>query len=183
MEKLDFTIIGLTFNLVGIYFVAIGIFFKKPKQILEEFLGIHAGSLRKIKEYVNKRNQVIIGLIFLLLGYCLQIYGSLPQDQAHHGLFSQWTIFTVILLLVVSIVIMSILLSVIKLIWTQWAFKKLLIDSIRGNQWAFEENITLTKELGELLGIEKRRDSSIEEYVERIRENLKLKREEKKSFL
>lgn len=180
MDKLDFTIIGLTFNLVGIYFVAIGVFFKKPKRILEELLGIQTGSLRNIKDYVNKRNQVVIGLIFLLLGYCLQIYGSLPQNHGKSGLFSRWTIFTVVFLLVASIVVMSIILSVIKIIWTQRAFKKLLIDSIRGNQWAFEENIRLTKELGELLGIEKKHDSSIEEYVQRIRENLKLEREVRK---
>ncbi len=180
MEDMDFRIIGLTFQVIGIYFLALSIVFKRPKRLVEEVFGLSKkGSLKTVKDYSYKKNQLIIGIFFLLVGYGFQIYGTIP-DQAllpgHRGvgIFSGWSFVGVFLFLVACITVVTALLNVFGLIWSRRTFKRLIVDFVKENNWEFERNVKLTKEIGELLGVPRKPDWTVEEYVSEIRRTLKL---------
>ena len=76
--------------------------------------------------------------------------------------------------LLASIGLLTVGINWIGVVWTRRSFNRLLTDFLRENPWALEENIQITKEIGELVGVETSRDSSIEEYVHNFKRKLRL---------
>jgi hypothetical protein len=180
MEDTDFRIIGLTFQVIGIYFLALSIIFKKPKRLVAEVFGVSKKvSLKAVKEYAFKKSQLVMGIFFLLVGYGLQIYGTIP-DQAllpgHRGvgLFSGWSFVGVFIFLIACITVVTAVLNVFGLIWSRRTFQRLIVDFVKESRWSFERDVKLAKEIGEILGVPRNPDWTIEEYITEVRRALKL---------
>jgi hypothetical protein len=180
MQDTDLRIIGLTFQVIGIYFLALSIIFKKPKRLVAEVFGVtKKTSLKAVKDYAYKKNQLIIGIFFLLVGYGLQIYGTIP-DQAllpgHRGLgvFSGWSFVGVFLFLLACITVVTAVLNVAGLVWSRRTFQRLIVDFVNENRWKFERDVKLAKEIGEIIGVPRNPDWTIEEYIVEVRKALKL---------
>lgn len=173
MPTSDLIILGLTLQIVGIYFLASSIVFKRPKRILEEIYGIRKGSLKPVKDSVYRKYQVIGGFLFLMIGYVFQIYGVVRRVEAG-SLFETWRIGTVLVVLLVSILAVSVIINLIGLWWTRHRFQKMLLQFCRQHADALTLNRALTKEMGEILGVPKAEDMTIDEYIAEIKERLRL---------
>ncbi len=189
MATVDIQVIGLTVQLLGILFIAISILIKKPRKIVEEVFGlVSIGRVRAMRHTVYKKNQLLLGIFFLLVGYTLQIFGlapgttgaasqaaapiHLPMGSAEPG--DTWTFLTVFGAVLGAVLALSLILNIVVFLWTKMSFRRLISDFLKEHDFSFEENIQLTKEIGELVGVPKKNDSSIEEYVADLKESLKL---------
>lgn len=169
----DLIILGLTLQIVGIYFLASSIVFKRPKRILEEIYGIRKGSLRPVKDSVYRKYQIIGGFVFLMIGYVFQTYGVVRRVDAG-SLFEEWRIGTVLVVLLVSIAVVTMLINLIGTVWTRMSFQRMLITFCQQHSDALTLNRTLTKEMGEILGVKKAEDMTIDEYIAEIKDHLRL---------
>jgi heme/copper-type cytochrome/quinol oxidase subunit 1 len=169
----DLIILGLTLQIVGIYFLASSIVFKRPKRILEEIYGIRKGSLRPVKDTVYRKYQIIGGFLFLMIGYIFQIYGVVRRVEAG-SFFEQWRIGTVLVVLLVSIAAVTMIINLIGMVWTRLSFQRMLLQFCQQHADALTLNRALTKEMGEILGVPKAQDMTIDEYIAEIKERLRL---------
>lgn len=178
MENLDLRVLGLTCQLIGIFFVAISMVFRKPRAIIGELFGVKAAdTVKQFRDMVFKKSQLALGLILIAFGYVLQIVGLMPGPESAPtggGFFATWNPALFFGFLLLAIVALTAVVNLIGLVWARRTFNRLLTEFLRENHELLEENIQVTKELGELVGVESGRDSSIEEYLHNFRRKLRL---------
>jgi hypothetical protein len=178
MDNPDLRVLGLTCQLIGVFFVAISMVFKKPRAIIGELFGVKAGdTVKQFRDMVFKKNQLALGLILIAAGYVIQIVGLMPAPPGaptDGGFFANWSPALFFGFLLLAIIALTAVANLIGLVWARRTFNRLLTEFLRDNHELLEENIQVTKQLGELVGVESGRDSSIEEYLHNFRRKLRL---------
>ncbi len=172
MSDADYDFLGLALATVGLFFICCAVLHKKPKHILEEAFGIYRGRLRELKTSVFKRNQVVMGYLCVVIAIVLNIYGASKPGTA--GIVDQFGTVGQIMGLIVLIASLCGILNYLSRLWSKASFKRLVYEVVTEYQWPFEENMVLTKEIGKLLQIPQRDDDTVETYVARIRNHLKI---------
>jgi hypothetical protein len=158
METSALAVIGLTCNVVGVFFLANSIRFREPRKALEETLGVAFPGLDKAQDTALNTMQVVIG--FLTTGFLLQIV-------------SRWDGEFLTLVSCLGIVVFAAAVYAIGAYSSRRAFKKLLREFFQQQRtWSFTENMALTKEIGEILGVPHSRDMTVEAYVHQVRQAL-----------
>ena len=158
MESSELAVIGLTCNLVGVFFLANSITFRRSRRELEDFFGKGTGTLAKVRDYALNRMQVVIGFLFLNVGFLLQI---VPRWG---GVTNQVSTLTICL----SIIAASVLVYAIGFYYSRRSFKRLLREFFKKHEWSFTENMALTKEIGLFLGVEHTSDMTVEDYLHKV---------------
>jgi hypothetical protein len=160
METSALVVIGLTCNVVGVFFLANSVRFREPRKALEETLGVGLRGLDKAQDTALNTMQVIIGFLFLTVGFLLQVVG--------HWDGQAWTA-----LACAGIVAFAVAVYGIGAYSSRRAFKKLLKEFFQAQRnWSFTENMELTKEIGAILGVPHKKDMTVEAYVHQVRQAL-----------
>lgn len=160
MDTSAFVVIGLTCNVVGVFFLANSIRFREPRKALEETLGVALRGLDKAQDTALNAVQVVIGFLFLTVGFLLQVVGH-------------WTGELLTILLCGGIIAFAVAVYGVGAYFTRRAFKKLLREFFQANRnWSFTENMEMTKEIGALLGVPHSPDMTVETYVHQVRQAL-----------
>lgn len=162
MEAPELLVIGLTCNLVGVFFLANSIIFRRPRRVMEEFFGVGAGSLETVRDYALNKIQVVIGFLFLNAGFLLQAFATL--DAVKEG---AWTA-----VVCASIVLFAGLVYLAGSIYSRVSFRRYLQEFFQKHSWSFTDNMALTKEIGQFLGIHLAGEMTVEEFVHRVRKAL-----------
>ena len=167
---LDWQIVGLTLNIVGVFFIVNSLYFKRPKRLLYEYYGIEKRRpLRSIRDNVLSMVQLVIGFVFLIVGYFLQIGNQLSKTMEDRDNFiSDPSVLTIAALLILSMTLVTLVLKVFQIFWTKWSFKRILIDFYKENPWALEKYPATAKQAGEILGVKHRKEDSVAEYLKRL---------------
>jgi hypothetical protein len=164
----ELAVIGLTCNLVGVFFLANSIIFRRPRRVLDEFFGVGAGSLAIVRDYALNKIQVVIGFLYLNLGFLLQAWayiGAVPNRVPTAVVCG-------------AIVALAGVFYLIGSIHSRRTFRRLLKEFFQKHQWSFTENMALTKEIGEFLGVRHTENMTVEDFVAAVREQLDLPRNE-----
>lgn len=182
---LDWQIIGLTLNIVGVFFIVNSLYFKRPKRLLYEYYGIDKKRpLRSIRDNVLSMVQLVIGFVFLIVGYFLQMANHLSLTiDTRESFFSDPSVLTIVAILIISMTLVTMVLKVFQIFWTKWSFKRLLIDFYRENTWALEKYPHTAKQAGEILGVRRDKEDSVAEYLERVMAALEIEVREEQSEL
>jgi hypothetical protein len=160
MATPSLAVVGLTCNVVGVFFLANSIRFREPRKALEDTMGVGVQSLDKVRDTALNTMQVIIGFLFLTTGFLLQVVAL-------------WDNEFLTLVMCVGIVVFAAAVYGIGAYSSRRAFMKLLREFFQAHQaWSFTENMALTKEIGEIMGVPHSRDMTVEEYVHRVRQSL-----------
>lgn len=160
METSALAVIGLTCNVVGVFFLANSIRFREPRKALAEALDVGVRSLDKVRDMALNTMQVIIGFLFLTTGFLLQIV-------------ARWDADFLTLASCVGIILFAAAVYGIGAYSSRRAFKKLLREFFQSQaNWSFTEDMALTKEVGEILGVPHKRDMTVEAYVHQVRQAL-----------
>lgn len=167
---LDWQIVGLTLNIVGAFFIVNSLYFKRPARLLSEYYGIdRKRPLRSIRDYVLSMVQLVIGFVFVISGYFVQIAHQLSMTvEDRESFVSDPSVLTIAALLIGSMVLVTMVLKVCQIFWTKWTFKRLLIEFYRENPWALEKFPATAKQAGEILGVIQNKEDSVAEYLERL---------------
>jgi hypothetical protein len=164
MESSELAVIGLTCNLIGVFFLANSIIFRRTRKVIEEFFGVGAGSLAAVRDYSLNKMQVVIGFLFLNTGFLLLGFSYLDEIRER--------ITTVVICL--AIVAFAGIVYLIGLTYSRRNFRRYLRDFFHAHPWDFEQNMALTQEIGSYLGIRRRPDMSVNDYVRAVRSALEL---------
>jgi hypothetical protein len=162
MGSSELAVIGLTCNLVGVFFLANSIIFRRPRKVIEEFFDVGKRSLTAIRDYALNKMQVILGFLFLNAGFVLQAF-SHREDIAEH-----WTVVGV----GISIVVVACACYFVGAVYSRRSFKRYMREFFKTHAWSFQDNMTLTKEIGVALGIPHTNETTVEDYARRVREAL-----------
>jgi hypothetical protein len=162
MEPASFVVIGLTCNVVGVFFLANSIRFREPMRALEETFGIGRAGLGKAQDTALNSMQVVLGFVFLTLGFVLQAAGQWSADWSTLAACG-------------GIVVAAAAVYFVGAYQSRRAFKKLLREFFqRQPSWSFTEDMELTKEVGQILGVPYSGDMTRDVYVHQVRQALGL---------
>jgi hypothetical protein len=159
MNKPELAVIGLTCSVVGLFFLANSIRFREPGKALRDALGVGGRSLLKVRDTALNNMQVIIGFLFLTTGFLLEIV-------------AQWDMELTTLLWCLGIIAFAGAVYAIGAYSSRRAFRKLLREFFQSQQWSFQDDMELTMEIGEILGVPHGKDMTVEAYVQRVRQAL-----------
>ena len=155
----ELAVIGLTCNVVGVFFLANSIRFREPRKALEDALGVGVRSLLRVRDTALNNMQVIIGFLFLTTGFLLQVV-------------AQWDMGVSTLAFCGSIIVFACAVYAIGAYSSRRAYRKLLREFFQSHPWSFTDDMELTKEIGEALGVPHAKDMTVEVYVHRVRQAL-----------
>jgi hypothetical protein len=160
MATSSFSVIGLTFCVVGVFFLANSIRFREPRKALEETLEVAAKTIERVRDTALNTMQVILGFLFLTTGFLLQVVANWDGDFLTIASCA-------------GIILFAAATYAIGAYSSRRAFKKLLREFFQEQRgWSFTENMALTKEIGESLGVQHRPDMTVEAYVHQVKQAL-----------
>jgi hypothetical protein len=159
MEHPELAVVGLTCNVVGVFFLANSIRFREPRKALEDALGVTGKSLLRVRDTALNNMQVMLGFLFLTTGFLLQVV-------------AKWDMALTTLLLCAGIIVFAAAVYSIGAYSSRRTFRKLLREFFQSQQWSFQDDMELTKEIGEVLGVPHGKDMTVESYVQRVRQAL-----------
>jgi hypothetical protein len=159
MENPELAVVGLTCNVVGVFFLANSIRFREPRKALEDALGQGGRSLLKVRDTALNNMQVMLGFLFLTTGFLLQVV-------------AKWDMALTTLLLCAGIIGFAGAVYAIGAYNSRRTFRKLLREYFQSQAWSFQDDMELTKEIGEALGVPLAKDMTVEAYVHQVRQAL-----------
>lgn len=169
MQPTELAVVGLTCNVVGVFFLANSIRFRDPMRALEEAMGIGRAGIGKTQDTALNSMQVVLGFVFLTLGFVLQAAGHWD---------GQW----LTLAACAGIVVAAGAVYFVGAYQSRRAFKKLLREFFqRQSTWSFTEDMELTKEIGSILGVPYSGDMTRDVYVHQVRQALGLPQQQQRA--
>lgn len=168
----EYDFVSLVLAMVGLFFICWATIHKKPRHILEEAFGLSTGRLRDFKASILKRNQVVMGYVFVVLAIVNNLFGSSSQEE--NGVIKSWSFSAKLALLVGSLALLCGLLNYLCRLWSKSSFKRHLVEIVTERQFPFEKNLPLTQEIGKLLGVPLVENDTVESYVARVRQHLNI---------
>jgi len=118
--------------------------------------------LLRVRDTALNNMQVMLGFLFLTTGFLLQV-------------IAQWDTELSTLLLSAGIIVVAALVYVVGAYSSRRAFRKMLKEYFQSQPWSFQDDMALTKEIGEALGVPLDPDMTVEAYVHRVRQALGVK--------
>ncbi len=174
MVEFDFDFLTRSLGMVGLFFISCAIIQNKPKHILEEQFGVYTGGLRSLKGSVFKKNQLVLGFSCVLLALILDQFTCVLARHDGQGLLNNAKPLTLILVWLLLVVVLCGVLNYLCRRWSKWHFRQIITEVITEHRWPFEQNMALTIEIGQLLGVQRADDDTVERYVSRLRHHLAL---------
>lgn len=171
-ESADWVLIGLVWSIAGCFLLANAILFRHPRELVAEHFGASRKRLTSIKSYLFHRVQVSIGFLLLLAGFGLQLFGrardaSRPPEMApgETGFPVEWVGLTVLL--------------IAGLIAGGWwishrLFQRYVREYLVENDIELESDSKLTREVGELFGMEPAPEDTVQSYAAKVRQRARL---------
>jgi hypothetical protein len=175
-EFIDWNVIGLTLNIVGAFFIVNSLYFKRPRRLLFEYFGEEKRRpLSSIRSLVMSQVQLVIGFVFLISGYFLLLAAHIADGAIEReGFFFHPTVLSIAAILILSMLVVTLVLKVCQIYWTKWTFRRILVDFFRDHPWALEKFPKTLQEVGEVLEVERRKEDSVADYMDRVRTALQI---------
>lgn len=174
MDSFDFEFLTLTTGMVGLFFICCAVVQKKPKHILEEHFGLYSGGLRHVKSWVFKRNQLVLGFALVVIGGIVKIFGHSMSRPDGLGILDRHNPVVVALSLVTFMIALCAILYYFCRVWSKRDFRRIVTEVVQEHRWPFDSNLALAVEIGHLLGLPRKADDTVEEYVASLRAHLQL---------
>jgi len=174
MDEFDFDFLSLTMGMVGLFFICCAIMQRKPKHILEELFGVYSGGLRHLKDSVFKKNQLVLGFVCIFLALIINIFSRSMAAPDGQGMLNAYNAIPLSLALIGLITALCAVLYYLCRVWSKWHFRQIVTEVVTEHRWPFESNVNLAVEIGKLLGLERKADVTVEEYLGQLQRFLEL---------
>jgi hypothetical protein len=174
MNRHDLVLCGYLLLLAGVFLLGQSLVFRSPRRILEEIFAVRSGRLESIEDSLRNRTQTSFGTVLTLGGFFLLAL-ALTVREGRSVLLERLpsTAAAGFALALASASLVLVLRGLSKAL-TRIVFKRSLKAFFREHPWTFEENLPLMMEVGSLLGIPRKEDDSVEGYVRKLRDALRL---------
>jgi hypothetical protein len=160
--------------MVGLFFICCAIIQNKPKHVLEERFGVYKGGLRSLKGSVFKKNQLVLGFSCVLLGLVLDQFSTVLARSDGKGILNNAKPLTLVVVWLLFVGALCAVLNYLCRRWSKWHFKRIITEVVTEHRWPFAENVALAVEIGELVGVSRQDDDTVERYLSKLKNHLEL---------
>jgi len=178
MDYYQRQIIGWLAILVGAFFLAKSVARRREKGQMRELLGLHTDKVKRFRNFFVQRLERIVGFVFILVGVGLHLYVVVREAQKQHGGNNpQEALGEISTYLAVAIPVMLCITAAMHWICSYFA-RRIFLDILgyymvrQGYQ--LEDDPHLMQRIGEMLGLRRGEDDTVESYSARLRTGLKL---------
>lgn len=158
----DWGAVGLVLLLGGTFLLGNALLFRHPRDLVAERFGARGAPLVAIREHIFQRLQVGIGFLYLLAGFALELLARLRPPLADPT--PSFPVFWVAVVALGTVVLLA-----VGWAWTTQAFRRYVRERLSAAPGELEADPALTKEVGELFGVEASPEDSVASYAERVR--------------
>jgi hypothetical protein len=168
-------VIALCACVLGVFFLAKSIVVKSPKYMLHELLRFKVNKSRFFRAYIGQKLDAIIGFVFLLLGFGIQIYleveGLRDQPGNQYGL-DNWML--VIAVTVGASAAIVYLLGRITRYFSGKIFVELVRFMVETHRYPLASDESLVLEVGRILRVRREEEDTVESYTRRVLDRMKM---------
>jgi hypothetical protein len=174
MVPFDLDFLSRSLGMVGLFFICCSILQTKPKHLLEENFGVYRGGLRRLRGAVFQKNQLVLGFLCALFALILSQFSHIIGRKDGRGLLNNASPGVQIAAWLLFLVVLCGVLNYLCRLFSKRYFLRAIREVAAEHKWPFETNMTLTTEIGDLLGVERRPEDTVAEYVARLKAHLAL---------
>ena len=161
---------------LGAFFLAKAIVAKGQRSTMKELLGLRVDKLKVFRNYFIQRLEAAFGFVFVLLGVGIHLYVLLRESvesnpRAAYGRIAEYLGITV-----VAIVVLAVVFHYVCEYLSRRTFLEILAYLVVRYRFRVEADPALLKQLGEIMGVERTDDDTVESYAHRIEAGLRLDR-------
>ncbi len=178
MEYYQRQIIAWLAILIGAFFLAKSVARRREKGQMRELLGLPTDKVKRFRNFFVQRLERVVGFLFMLIGVGLHIYVVIRQSQKETGANDpQEALGEISTYLAIGIVVMLFIAALMH--WVCSYFARRIFLDILGyymvrQGYRLDDDPILMKQIGEMLGLKRDEDDTVETYGSRIEEGLKL---------
>jgi hypothetical protein len=143
------------------------------KYRLALLLGAQMTSLAPLRGAMESKARGQVSAVLLVVGSATMIVGFIKHLEISSVLFYS---------ILGGMAGLSFVLIVLQAGYVENAMRRYLLAHLRQFPFSFEDNLALTREIGELFGVESGHEDTLESYVRKLRERLGLKQPQSKLF-
>lgn len=184
MDYFERKIIGWLALFVGLYFLARSGGSKREKTAMKELLGVRIDKVKFFRNFFIQRLESIVGFCFCLIGIGIHLYVLVRESQvATSQNDAQGAIRDAASYLAVAVAAMVLITAAMHAVCSYFSrriFLDILAYLMVRYDYRLEEDTPLLRQIGEILGVERREDDTVEAYTRRIEEALKLEEIERR---
>lgn len=164
--------------LVGAWFLFRATVNKRQKNAMKELLGVHIDKVKFFRNYFIQRLEGIVGFSFVLIGVGIHLYVIIRQAQTYEADNDpQAALRSAAEYLAYAIVALVLITGVMH--WICSFFSRRIFLDILGYlmvryDYRVEEDPDLLVQIGDMLGVERTDDDTVESYTRQIEERLHL---------
>ena len=178
MDYYQRQIIGWLAILVGAFFLAKSVARRRDKGQMRELLGLPTDKVKRFRNFFVQRLERIVGFVFILVGIGLHLYVVVREAQKQHGGNDpQQALGEISTYLAVAIIVMLFITAAMHWICSYFA-RRIFLDILGyymvRQGYRLEDDTHLMQRIGEMLGLERGEDDTVESYSARLRAGLKL---------
>ncbi len=180
MEYEQRQIIAWLAILIGAFFLAKSVARRREKGQMRELLGLPTDKVKRFRNFFVQRLERIVGFLFMLIGVGLHIYVLIRHSQKVTGSNNpQEALGEISTYLAVGIVVMLVIAALMHWICSYFA-RRIFLDILAYYMvrmgYRLDDDPNLMKQIGEMLGLEREENDTVETYRTRIETSLRLDR-------
>jgi hypothetical protein len=171
-------IIGWLAVLVGAFFLAKSVARRREKGQMRELLGLPTDKVKSFRNFFVQRLERIVGFVFVLVGVGVHLYVVVRQAQKEHGGNDpQQALTDITTYLAIACVATLFLAAAMHWICSYFA-RRIFLDILAYYMvrlgYRLDDDPALMQQIGDMLGIARREDDTVESYRERIAKGMRL---------
>jgi hypothetical protein len=178
MHFLERQIMAWLSILIGAYFIARSVAVKREKGAMKEILGVQIDKVKFFRNFFLQRLEAFVGFFFVLIGVGIHLYVLVREHQQATAKNDPREALTDIGAYLGYAVLAMVLITILMQWVCSWFSQRIFLDILGylmvRYRYRIEEDPALLVQIGDILGVERSEDDTVETYTERIEEALKL---------
>lgn len=178
MEYYQRQIIGWLAILVGAFFLAKSVARRREKAQMRELLGLPTDKVKRFRNFLVQRLERVVGFLFFLFGVGLHLYIVIREAKKETGVNDPREAFGEISTYLAIASVCTLVIAAVMHWICSWSARRTFLD-IMGYYivrlgYKVGDDPKLLVQVGEMLGIARAEDDTVETYGARIEQALKL---------
>jgi hypothetical protein len=171
-------IIGWLAILVGAFFLAKSVASRRDKGQMRELLGLPTDKVKRFRDFFVQRLERVVGFLFMLIGVGLHLYVVVREAQKETGGNDpREALGEISTYLAIAIVCMLFITAAMHWICS-WFARRIFLDIMAyymvRQGYRLSDDPKLMVQVGEMLGVARSEDDTVETYAHRLEQGLKL---------
>lgn len=165
---------------MGAFFLARAVAGKRERGALKELLGVRTDTVKRFRDFILQRLDAFAGFVFVLAGVGIHLYVLVREAQAASRRNDPQAALADILTWLGGALLVAVVIAALIHTVTAWYSRRLFLQNLGyfvvRYRFRIEEDPDLLLQIGDMLGIARAPDDTVESYARRLEASLDLER-------